>query len=196
MKSIISNSKQTEVEKRAGLRGKVVPLLTLLLVIGMMVALFLYRDKVAELGNFGYLGAFLINLVANATIVLPMPGLLLLVGLGIPFNPVLIALAGAAGGAIGEITGYMLGYSGRVAIKDNKMYLRLVGWMRKWGVLFIFVFALVPFFPLDLAGLAAGVLRFSLWKFLVFCFLGKAVLYVGLVWAGAWGWEALLHFFS
>jgi len=166
----------------------VVRLSMLFLVIAITVALFFFRDKVAELKGYGYLGAFLISLVANATIILPMPGLLLLFGLGAAFNPVLIGLSGAAGGTIGEMTGYMAGYSGHGIVLGRRTYARAEGWMKKWGAMCIFVFALVPLFPMDIAGLLAGALRFPIWKFLLACFLGKALLYILVAYAGAWGW--------
>jgi hypothetical protein len=63
-------------------RRYLVPLALLLLVIGASVSLFVYRDTVSDLGNWGYLGAFLIGLAANATVIFPMPGLLILFTLG------------------------------------------------------------------------------------------------------------------
>ncbi len=198
MSNIISNSKQAEVEKREWLRKKVIPLLTLLLVIAITVGLLLffqrYPEKVKEFENYGYLGVFVISLAFNATIVVQMPGFLVLFALGTAFNPILVGLVGATGGTIGEITGYMVGYSGRGIARSNKMYARAEGWMRRWGTMTIFVFSLVPFLPLDIAGMVAGVLRFPIWKFLLVCWVGKVLLYTGLVSAGAWGWEAVLRY--
>ncbi len=192
MSSITGNNKQAGVGKRERAKKIIVPLLALLLVIAITAALFLYRDRVAELGNYGYLGVFLISLAFNATILLPMPVFLILFAFGAIFNPVLVGLIGAVGGAIGEMTGYMVGYSGRGVAQSNKMYARAEGWMRRWGALTIFIFTLVPFTPFDLAGMAAGALRFPIWKFLLICWFGKVLLYVGVALAGAWGWETIL----
>ena len=192
----MSNNKQAEVRKGKWLKKSFVPLLTLLLVIAITVVLFLYRDRVSEFEELGYLGAFLISLVANATIILPMPGLLLLVALGAAFNPVLVGLVGAVGGAIGELSGYIAGYSGRGIARSNKWFVRAERWMRRWGTLTIFVFSLVPLLPFDAAGMVAGVLRFPIWKFLLACFLGKALLYIVMALSGAWGWDTLLRYFG
>ena len=189
MSNTISDVEQARVKKGGELRGKVISLSTILLVIAITVALFLFSDTVAEFKELGYLGAFLISLVANATIILPMPGLLLLVALGTIFNSILVGLLGAVGGAIGELTGYIMGRSGRRLVGGEKIYYRAESWMRKRGFLTIFLFSLLPFLPLDLAGMLAGVLRYSLWKFLLACFLGKAVLYVIIIQTGAWWWE-------
>jgi membrane protein YqaA with SNARE-associated domain len=173
-----------------------VSLLTIVPVIILTALLFIYREEVAGLGNWGYLGAFLIGLVGNATVILPMPSILLLFALGATFNPVLIGLTGAAGGALGELSGYVLGFSGHVFVRNNRFYIKAEGWMKRWGSATVFVFALTPFLPIDIAGIAAGVLRFKVWKFLAACFAGKALLYVGLTVAAAWGWRSIEGWFA
>ncbi|MFC2021791.1 YqaA family protein [Chloroflexota bacterium] len=195
MSSLNNNSEQTGVGKGERLKKKVIPLLTILLVVAITAALFFYRDRVAELGNYGYLGAFLISLVSNATIILPMPGFLILFALGATFNPFLVGLAGAAGGTIGEMTCYMLGYSGRGVVQNRRLYDKLVQWLKKWGVLTVFIFAATPL-PFDVMGMVAGLLRFPFWKFFLACWFGKAVKYIGIALAGALGWEVALRYFG
>jgi membrane protein YqaA with SNARE-associated domain len=175
---------------------KCIPLLSFLLVIAIMVLLLIYREAVAELGNWGYLGAFLIGLVGNATIILPMPSLLLLFALGATFNPVLVGLTGAVGGAIGELSGYILGYSGHGFIKNNQLYVKAEAWMKRFGSATVFVFAVAPVLPIDVAGIAAGALRFPSWKFLAACFSGKAILYTSLTLATTWGWHSVERWFA
>jgi len=105
----------------------------------------------------------------------------------------LVGLVGGIGAAIGELTGYMAGYSGQAVVSRQKMYTRLKGWVEKWGMLTIFVLSIVPF-VFDLAGIAAGVLRFPLWKFFLACWLGRTILYLVIAWGGAMGWEVVLRF--
>jgi len=189
-----ADNNNQSLEEQGKLRRIVLSVLTIVLVIALSVLLFLFRDKVAGLESLGYLGAFLISLVANATIFLPMPGLLVLIGLGAVFNPILIGLIGAAGGAIGELTGYTAGLGGRGLTKGNRMYVWAEDWMKKRGFLTIFLFSLLPILPLDVAGGVGGILRYPLLKFLLACFLGKAILYLIWIHAGAWGLESLLRF--
>jgi membrane protein YqaA with SNARE-associated domain len=111
-------------------------------------------------------------------------------------NPVILGLVAAVGGTLGELTGYMLGYSGRVLVENKDTYTRATAWIKKWGVLAILVFALAPVLPLDIAGIAAGNLRFPLWKFMGVCWIGKAILYVLAAYAGVWGWEIVFPFFG
>lgn len=181
-------------------------LLALLLVVGITVGLHLtygrHPERFGDLKTHFYWGAFLISLIGNATIIFPGAVLVILSNLGILlhpitglYGPIVVGLTGGVGAAIGEITGYVAGYSGREIIAKRKMYGRVEGWVRKWGVLAIFLFSLVPF-VFDLVGIAAGVLRFSFWKFIFFCWLGRTILYVVLITLAALGWEAVLPYFG
>ncbi len=203
--SVTSSDRPVEVKKDR-LRSRIIPLLTLLLAIAIVLGIFYfyrnYPDRAAQLKDYGYPGAFLISLLGNASILLPGIVLPALSGLGIIFypatgllGPILIGLAGGAGAAIGEIVGYMAGYSGRGMVGNRKLYDRLMDWMTKWGAITIFVFTLVPLF-FDLVGLAAGVLRFPLWKFVFICWLGRTLLYVVFVVLAALGWQAVLPHFG
>jgi membrane protein DedA with SNARE-associated domain len=192
-------------ERKAWLKQRLIPILALLLVLAISVALFFLGrnpELIAELEGYGYFGAFLISLIGNASILLPGIVLPLLTGLGLVFYPVsgiaglvMVGLAGGVGAAIGELSGYMVGYSGRGIVENKKRYWRLVGWVKKWGSLAIFLFALVPLF-FDLVGLAAGVLRFPVWKFFLVCWLGRTILYVAFIVLAALGWNVVLPYFG
>jgi membrane protein YqaA with SNARE-associated domain len=191
---------ETEKDQAAGKkktwRSRAIPVASLVLVIAVMIVLYLKRDSVAALGNWGYLGAFLIGFIGNATVILPMPGLLLLFALGVTFNPVLVGVVGAAGGTLGEMTGYAIGLSGHYMTGNNR-WLRLARvWMQRWGSLALFLFALMPILPMDVAGIAAGIVRFKIWKFLVAVMIGKTILYVGATLAAVAGWTFLSHWFG
>lgn len=181
-------------------------LLALLVVIGITVALQLtygrHPERLAELKTHFYWGAFLISLIGNATIIFPGAVLVILSNLGILLyastgllGPLIVGLAGGAGAAIGETTGYIAGYSGREIIAKRRMYGRVEDWLRKWGALAIFLFSLVPFI-FDLVGIAAGVLRFPFWKFILICWLGRTILYVVFVSLAAFGLKILLPYFA
>ena len=205
MVKVFSNNRLAGVMGRERVRKVFIPILALFLVIVITIVLFYYGRKpeiVAELKGYGYLGAFLISLIGNGTILLPGVVLPILSGLSVVLyqatglaSPVIVGLAGGAGAAIGEIVGYMAGYAGRGIVENNKLYQRLVGGVRRWGSIAIFVFALVPLF-FDLVGLAAGVLRFPLWKFVLICWLGRSLLYVVFVVLAALGWVAILPCFG
>ena len=206
MSNAVSNNKHGGIVKRERIKKRVIPFLALLFVIAVTITLFYfyrhYSDRIEALKAYGYLGAFIISIIFNATVLLPGVALPILSGLGIVFypvtglfGPIVVGLAGGAGAAIGEIVGYVAGYSGRGIVENKKLYKRLVDWLRKWGAVAVFVFSLVPLF-FDLVGLAAGVLRFPLWKFVLICWLGRTLLYVVFVTLAALGWEVVLPYFG
>ena len=211
MSKSTNQAKGDEVKRGEWLKRNYIPILTLILVIAITVSLYLIfgprlerlaelQERFTELKNYVYGVAVLISLVGNATVILPGAVLPILSAIGVvlhsvtgPVGPIIVGLVGGIGAAIGEITGYMVGYSGRGVVDRIKLYNRLVAWVKRWGAMAIFVFSLVPFF-FDLAGIAAGALRFPFWKFLLVCWLGRTILYVGIVLAAAWGWGAVLPY--
>jgi len=198
MSKLISHDKQAGVEKGNRLKKKFIPLLTLLLVIAISIGIFYfykhYTIRVEELKAYLYWAPFLISLAFNATVILPAGNIVIISALGAALpSATVVGLASGAGAAIGEITSYMAGYSGRGIVEKRKMYTRIEGWVRRWGAVVIFIFSLVPF-VFDLAGIAAGVLRFPFWKFFLLCWLGRTLLYIGVALAGAWGWETMLRY--
>ena len=141
-------------------------LIGLLIVIALMVGiLYLYwrfPEKIDELENWGYLGAFIIAALSASTIIVPVPGLIIIFTLGAILNPWLVGIISGLGGTLGELTGYLLGYSGRATIQNMKLYRKMEGWMRRWGSVTILVLAAIPNPIFDVAGAVAGALRFPL----------------------------------
>jgi membrane protein YqaA with SNARE-associated domain len=181
---LAGEQRETVTEQAALSRRLFLRIFTILVVIAVSATVFVFRDQVAEFETYGYLGAFLIAVVTSATIILPVPGIVLIGALGSAYNPFLIGLAAGAGSALGELTGYMAGFSGQVVFEKSRFYPRLERWMRRRGFIAITVFSFVPNPFFDVAGATAGALRFSLWKFLLACFVGKAVRYILLAWLG------------
>jgi membrane protein YqaA with SNARE-associated domain len=178
-------------------RRNVIPILSLSFAILISVGIFLmwrfYPERLESLKHLGYFGAFLISLLFNASIILPAGNFLALAALGAVMPlPILVGVAAGVGAAIGECTGYMAGYSGRKAVERTKFYVRVEGWMEHWGLLTIFIFSLCPLF-FDVAGLAAGVLKFPFWKFVLMTWLGRTIFYIGIAYAGYYGWDTLLR---
>ncbi|MCB0107342.1 MAG: hypothetical protein KDE53_15585 [Caldilineaceae bacterium] len=60
---------------------------------------------VQRFGHWGYLGAFLISLVASATIILPAPGIVVIMAMGAALNPFVLGIVAGLGSAFGELTG-------------------------------------------------------------------------------------------
>jgi len=116
-----------------------------------------------SLGDLGYFGVFLIMFVTSATVILPAPGLLAVFAAGSAYNPILVGIFGGLGSALGELSGYLLGFgSSELAGEKNQAYNKVRGWMNSNGFITIFVFSVIPNPLFDLAGIAAGSLKYSL----------------------------------
>lgn len=170
-------------------------ILALLIVIAISVFMFSIRDQIRELAKYGYPGIFLISVLANSTILLPAPGILFVFTLGAVFNPVGVAIAAGLGAAIGELTGYLAGFSGQAVVENYESYERIRSWMEKHNKLsnlFILFLAFIPNPLFDLAGVAAGTMRIPVLQFLVFCSIGKILKMLVIAYAGASSFHWLL----
>ena len=141
--------------------------------VALTCLLLVYRNEVEKLQGYGYPGIFLFSILANATIIIPMPGVIFTSAMGAIFNPWWVALAAGSGAAIGELSGYLAGLSGRELISKSKTSDQVEFWVKKYGGLAIFLLALIPNPLFDIAGLTAGALKMPLYKFMVYLLLGK-----------------------
>jgi membrane protein YqaA with SNARE-associated domain len=185
-------SGETKIKKPFWTRERYLQILALVFVIALSVFLVINRAKVVQLQGYGYLGVFLISIISSASIIIPVPSWILVAALGAILNPVLVGVVSGIGGTIGEMTGYVLGYGGRLAIDNVALYNRMVKWMKRWGSVTIFVLALIPNPLFDVAGAAAGLLRFPVWKFILFGAAGRIPKNIFFAYIGVWG----LHFLS
>lgn len=141
---------------------------------------------VTWLGQWGYVGAFLISLIASATIVLPAPGLAVIIAMGTALDPFLLGVVSGIGSAFGELSGYIAGANGSALIPDNQRinFDRLRHLTERHGAWLLFLLAAIPFPLFDLAGIIAGILRMRLLSFLVAVALGKSLKYILLILVG------------
>ncbi len=114
-------------------------------------------------------------LLASGGLVIPVPALAITCTTSTFLNPAAVAIIAGLAGTLGELTGYFLGYSGSGVLERRRFYHRIEGWMRKRGWLILFLISAVPNPLFDIAGIAAGALRYPLWRYLVFVGLGKLV---------------------
>ena len=148
----------------------------LLLIAASVLGLLLIPEPTFDREYFervGYPGLFLVTLMANASIILPTPGFIAVVVAGAVLNPLLVALIGAAGMTIGELSGYLVGRAGSTvsAGKNNNGESRWSRWtafssklVKRWGVLGIFILAALPNPLFDIAAVAASASYFDLGK--------------------------------
>ncbi|MEN8613661.1 VTT domain-containing protein [Dehalogenimonas sp. THU2] len=195
------NSDEHIVPTGGWVQRRFLPILSIVFVIAIVAAvLYIYNanpDLVESLKEYGYVGAFVISAILNATVVLPAGNFLVLAALGATLpSPTLVGLAAALGAAVGEMTGYLAGYSGRAVVpQHHKWYIRVHHWLDRFGVWAIFGLSAAPLM-FDVAGITAGVMRFPARKFFIACFLGRSVLYIVLAWAGALGWQQVIDWLA
>jgi len=157
--------------------------------------------------RFGLPGLFIASVVANATILLPVPidivvflfGEVDFYGFGI-LSPLLMALVVGLGAAIGEMSGYIIGLFGVKSVEKMKreeitQIVKKEKEINKFGGIVVFLGALTPF-PFDLIGIAAGIIKFDFKKFFIACFLGKFLRYLLIAYAGRWSIEFLTALFG
>lgn len=178
-----------EESRKKGLSQQVINIIRAVILLGVValtVVLLIYRDQIQTLQAYGYPGIFLFSILANATILVPIPGVIFTSAMGAVFNPLWVSVAAGAGAALGELSGYLAGFSGQAVVENSKKYERVVHWMEKYGDITILVLAFIPNPLFDLAGMTAGILKMPVWKFLVFCVIGKILKMMMFAYAGDW----------
>jgi membrane protein YqaA with SNARE-associated domain len=160
-------------------------ILALLIVVGVTVGAYLLRDRIEHFAIYGYPGIFLITLLSYATVLIPVPGLAIVFAMSGLLHPLGVAVAAAAGAAIGELSGYLAGYSGRAVIENWKRYEKITAWVRKYGGPAILVLAAIPNPVFDLVGVAAGVLKMPIHKFLLWVFSGQLIKMLVIAYSGS-----------
>jgi membrane protein YqaA with SNARE-associated domain len=163
--------------------------LALACALGITLLIFVYRGQLARFAAYGYLGVFLISLIGNATVILPVPSLLGVFAGGSAFNPLVVGLVAGVAEPLGELTGYLAGYAGQGIVENQRFYARLTTWMANrhflTGYLLIFLLSAIPNPFFDVAGISAGALRMPVAGFLISCWLGKTLKALVIAFAGA-----------
>lgn len=169
--------------------------LALLAVIAITVYIYSIRERVEEFAAYGYPGVFLVALMANATVFLPAPGVAVVFAMGHIFNPLGVALAAGTGGALGELSGYLAGFSGQAVVERTNVYERIHPWVVKYGVWAIIVLSAIPNPFFDIAGVAAGIAKMSLRRFLIACWIGQLIKMALFAYAGFYSLDWLSNNF-
>jgi membrane protein YqaA with SNARE-associated domain len=183
---------ETETPRRrflTWLKKSLVPLSGLLLALAIFITvgwLYLHYPGFFErLKGYGYLGVFVISLILNATVIIPVSAMAVIASLGpvLP-PPFFVGVVGGIGAGIGEMTGYVAGRAGRELLAKNKIYIRVERWVQRWGMMAVFVLSIFPFL-FDIVGIIAGATRMPVWKFFIACMLGRMILYISVAYIGS-----------
>lgn len=135
--------------------------------------------------QFGYLGVFIISFIGSVSVVFPVPYTIVIYLLGTVLDPFFVAVSGGLGSALGEFSGYALGYYGRTVVSEERR--RKMDYMVKvfdrYGPVAIFLFALTPL-PDDLLFIPLGVMRYPFWKAFIPALFGKTLMTFILAYSG------------
>lgn len=147
------------------------------IILNIVAYLIIPPDLARRLGALGYLGVFLITLISNATIVVPIPYFGLVAALSPGLNIFGVGVAGALGSVVGESVGFFVGRSGRGVLEHTRFY----RWVQRqlehpWRAFFVlFLLSAPPNPAFDVAGITAGAMGLPYWLFLSAVFLARLI---------------------
>ena len=187
-----------------------IAVILLVATVGGSVALSIFLiynwEYVIQLEHAGYLGLFLISLLAGSPVPIPTPSMILTFTLGSLLNPLLVGAVSGLGNAIGYALVYFTGRGGLqflpdFSVADSRIYrfLRRIGLSRvlespnRTGVVAVFLLSIYPNPVLTPMVLGMGAKRFSFTKFFLACLAGKLVFTIVLAFLGYFGLHSLLH---
>ena len=167
-------------------------------VVAFIPTVFLLRNHLPDLNTVGYVGVLILSFVGSASILVPVPGIAAVcVGPSIVgLSPLIVALMASVGESVGELSGYMVGFSGRGFADKNRFYPRIEGWMQKRGGLVLFLASSFPNPFFDFVGIAGGTLRYPIWRFLLAVWAGKLVKSLMIAYTCYFGVDWVKSFFN
>lgn len=190
LKGIVSKM-ETHGVKEKKTRNKALSLLLGLIFTLVCTLPYLYfRSQLQEAAGLGYLGLILFCAISNATILLPSRATLMVLAAATALDPVLCALCGGVGTALGEQSGYLCGRIGASGFDRTLTHResRIAAQVARYQFPMVFLFALLPLPLFDVVGLAAGVLHVKWPKFAAAVLLGKLLKFLLLL---VLAWEIL-----
>jgi len=155
-------------------------------------------DWMEQFANqFGYLGVFIISFIGSVSVVFPVPYTIVIYLLGAVLDPFFVAVSGGLGSALGEFSGYALGYYGRTVVsKERRRKMDcMVKVFDRYGPVAIFLFALTPL-PDDLLFIPLGVMRYSFLKAFIPALFGKMLMTFILAYSGQQSIELIKILFA
>jgi membrane protein YqaA with SNARE-associated domain len=172
-------------------RNRVFRLSTITFVIAfVIVGALLWLTGSLNLENIGYGGVWIVSFIAAGSVILPVPGPIVVCAAAAPYlglNPLIIGTVSASAEALGEMTGYLAGLSGRSLLERNKYYPRVHRLVVRRGGVILFIGAIIPNPLFDVIGIAAGSIGYPIKRFLSVVFVAKAIKSTGIAYACFWG---------
>ncbi|MEM4261368.1 MAG: VTT domain-containing protein [Candidatus Diapherotrites archaeon] len=177
----------------------------ILIIITILIYILLTnKNIITQLASgYGLLGLFIASIIANATVLLPMPIDILFLALASQTNSItetiIIALVLGLGAGIGEMSAYIAGALGsNILEKTKKIDAEKMKQIREnidnLGMYFIYFSAVVPF-PFDIIGITAGMLKYNPKKFFIAALAGKTTRYIIIALSAYYGINTIKNIF-
>ena len=182
-----------------------VGLLTIALTFGLAAVVILYWETTRELASYSYLGLFFVSTIGGATVIIPVPSLVVQFTMGAVLNPAIVGAVAGLGSGVGGTLVYLFGRGGRRIFLNIgfsspsserlvvRWTARVMEWAKRRGSLVVFLMSAVfnpLFFPI---AFAMGASRFRLWKFFIMCWAGNTVKSMIVAYLGYFGLASLLR---
>ena len=191
-----STSEATELTKQSSKKKEYLTGgIALTTTVALCVAVVVYWDYVLQAQQYGYLGVFIISIFAGGTIVVPVPGLLVVFTMGSVLQPAIVGAIAGLGEAVGSVTIYLTGYGGHSTLKtiNHNVTTKFENWIRRRGSLAVFFMSAIInplYYPFSAI---AGMLRFGLVRFFFLALAGKTVKNITVAYLGYLGLGSLLR---
>jgi uncharacterized membrane protein YdjX (TVP38/TMEM64 family) len=209
-------SMETKIEKRKRFWNTGVWLTLIGVTVTVCVLLIRFWKYLSQFEILIYVGLFFTAMLAGSPIPIPTPCMALTFTLGSKFDPWLIGVIAATGEAIGLMLVYFAARTGRhfmpnLNISDpaNKIYSSVIGrflrrikvtrfmeFVNKRGAPGVFLFSIFPNPFLMPLLVTMGINRYRAWSVAIACWLGSAVLFLGLALIGHYGLGSILRQFA
>ncbi len=164
----------------------VVGLLLVIAIIAAVGTMYVKNPEIfEELEGYGYAGIFVLSIILNATIIIPISVMAIVSSMGAVLpSPLLVGIIAGVGAGMGEMTAYLAGRAGRGLLAKSNVYTRIEKWVKRWGWIAVFFLSVFPF-VFDVVGIIAGAMRMPWWKFWLACWGGRTVSYVTVAYLGS-----------
>jgi len=147
--------------------------------------------------TYGYLGAFIVCIIGNVSIFLPIPFALIIYLFGSTLNPLVLGIVSGVGSAIGEMVSYIIGRGGRKVIESRygKRLDAVEKLIDRYGILVVFLAALTPV-PDDILLIPLGMIKYPAYKTFTAMVFGKTIMCLILAYAGAFSFTGIKNLYE
>jgi len=168
---------------------------SLAITIVLCILIIRYRSFLEEIAHWGYLGCFVINILASGTLVMPGFGMLITFTLGGVLHPTIVGVVAGIGETLGALSAYFTGYTGRGWFWDsnNSLYTRFSNILHRHGSKAVFVMASVfnpVYYPF---AVLLGMLHFGWMRFFLATWAGRTIKNMALAYLGYFGLRSILE---